>query len=145
MAIAERSAHCTWNGDLAHGKGIVNGASGALPELSVTWASRTERSDGQTSPEELIAAAHASCFSMALSNELSQGGNAPEQLDVTARVTLDERDGAPTVTSSEITVDGRVPGIDQETFIKAATNAGKLCPVSRALAGVDISVQATLA
>jgi lipoyl-dependent peroxiredoxin len=144
MAIAERSAQCTWNGDLAHGKGVVTGASGALTELPVTWASRTERSAGQTSPEELIAAAHASCFSMALSHELSQGGNAPDQLEVTARVTLDERDGAPTVTTSEITVEGRVPGIDQEAFTEAATNAGKQCPVSRALGGVQITVQATL-
>ena len=144
MAIAQRSAQCTWNGDLAHGKGSVDGASGALTELPVTWASRTERSAGQTSPEELIAAAHASCFSMALAHELSQGGNAPDQLEVTARVTLDERDGAPTVTTSEITVEGRVPGVDQEAFTKAATNAGKQCPVSRALAGVEISVRATL-
>ena len=144
MAIAERSAQCTWNGDLAHGKGRVDGASGALPELPVTWASRTERSAGQTSPEELIAAAHASCFSMALAHELAQGGNEPEDLEVTAKVTLDERDGAPTVTTSEITVAGRVPGVDRETFKRAATNAGKQCPVSRALGGVDISVQATL-
>ena len=144
MAIAERNAQCTWKGDLAHGKGELNGASGALAQLPVTWASRTERSAGQTSPEELIAAAHASCFSMALAHELSQQGNAPEQLEVAARVTLDERDGAPTVTTSEITVQGRVSGIDQEAFTKAATNAGKQCPVSRALAAVDISVQATL-
>jgi lipoyl-dependent peroxiredoxin len=144
MAIAERSAQCTWDGDLAHGKGTVSGGSGALSELPVTWASRTGRSAGQTSPEELIAAAHASCFSMALSHELSEGGNAPDQLDVTARVTLDERDGAPTVTTSELTVTGRVDGIDQEAFTKAATNAGKQCPVSRALAGVEISVRATL-
>ena len=144
MAIAERNAQCIWNGDLAHGKGAVNDASGAFGELPVTWASRTERSAGQTSPDELIAAAHASCFSMALAHELAQGGNAPEQLDVTAKVTLDERDGAPTVTASEITVAGRVPGVDQEGFTKAATNAGKQCPVSRALAGVDIEVQATL-
>jgi osmotically inducible protein OsmC len=145
MAIAERSAQCIWDGDLAHGKGTVNGASGALGDLPVTWASRTGRSEGRTSPEELIAAAHASCFSMALSHELSEGGNAPDQLEVTARVTLDERDGAPTVTTSELTVSGRVPGIDQEAFTKAATNAGKQCPVSRALAGVEISVRATLA
>ena len=129
---------------MAHGKGSVDGASGALTELPVTWASRTERSAGQTSPEELIAAAHVSCFSMALAHELGQGGNTPDQLEVTARVTLDERDGAPTVTSSEITVEGRVPGVDQEAFTKAATNAGKQCPVSRALAGVEISVRATL-
>ena len=144
MAIAQRSAQCDWNGDLAHGEGVVNGASGALAELPVTWASRTERSAGQTSPEELIAAAHASCFSMALAHELSEAGNVPDRLEVTARVTLDERDGAPTVTTSEITVAGRVQGIDQEAFTKAATNAGKQCPVSRALAGLEISVQATL-
>ena len=144
MAIAERSAECTWKGSLAHGNGVVSGGSGALSELAVTWASRTERSTGQTSPEELIAAAHASCFSMALSHELSQAGNEPEQLDVSARVTLDERDGAPTITTSELTVSGRVPGIDQEAFTKAATNAGRQCPVSRALGGVEISVSATL-
>ena len=144
MAIAERSAQSTWNGDLAHGKGMIVGASGALTKLPVTWASRTERSAGRTSPEELIAAAHASCFSMALAHELAQDGNAPEELQVTAKVTLDERDGAPTVTTSEITVTGRVQGIDQDSFTKAATDAGKQCPVSRALGGVEISVQATL-
>jgi lipoyl-dependent peroxiredoxin len=144
MPIAERTADCIWEGDLIHGSGTVNGASGALNDLAVTWASRTERSAGKTSPEELVAAAHASCFSMALATELAQAGNRPEQLEVSARVTLDQRDGAPTVTTSELTVAGRVPGIDQETFTKAATEAGKNCPISRALGGVEISVQATL-
>jgi osmotically inducible protein OsmC len=144
MAMAERSATTAWEGDLPHGKGVLNGASGALKDLGVTWASRTQRSDGQTSPEELIAAAHSSCFSMALSNELSQGGNDPEHLEITAKVTLDQRDGAPTVTTSELTVSGRVPGIDQSAFEQAAQEAGKNCPISRALAGVQISVTATL-
>jgi lipoyl-dependent peroxiredoxin len=144
MAIAERTGRCTWDGDLAHGNGVVTGDSGALGDLPVTWASRTERSDGKTSPEELIAAAHASCFSMALSHGLSQGGNAPEQLQVSAKVTLDQRDGAPTVVSSELTVTGRVPGLDQAGFEKAADDAGQNCPVSRALGGVDITVNATL-
>jgi osmotically inducible protein OsmC len=144
MAMAERSATTAWEGDLPHGKGVLNGASGALKDLGVTWASRTQRSDGQTSPEELIAAAHSSCFSMALSNELSQGGNDPEHLEVTAKVTLDQKDGAPTVTTSELTVSGRVPGIDQSAFEQAAQEAGKNCPISRALAGVQISVTATL-
>jgi lipoyl-dependent peroxiredoxin len=144
MAMAERTATTTWDGDLASGNGVVNGASGALSELAVTWASRTERSDGKTSPEELIAAAHSSCFAMALSHELTQAGSPPEHLDVTAKVTLDQRDGAPTVTTSELTVTGRVPGIDQQAFTEAATGAGKDCPISRALAGVDISVDATL-
>jgi lipoyl-dependent peroxiredoxin len=144
MAIAERSTTTVWEGNLPKGKGTLNGASGALSDLGVSWASRTERSNGQTSPEELIAAAHSSCFSMALSNELSQGGYDPQQLDVTAKVTLDEKDGAPTVTTSELTVTGTVPGIDQAAFEAAAHEAGKNCPISRALAGVDISVSATL-
>jgi osmotically inducible protein OsmC len=144
MPIAERSATTAWDGDLPHGNGTLNGASGALKDLSVTWASRTERSDGKTSPEELIAAAHSSCFSMALANELSQGGHDPEHLEVSARVTLDQKDGAPTVTTSELTVAGRVPGIDQSAFEQAAQAAGKNCPISRALAGVEISVAATL-
>ena len=144
MPIAERTATCTWDGDLAHGSGMVTGASGALGDLPVTWASRTERSAGRTSPEELVAAAHASCFSMALAHELSQSGNPPDHLDVNAKVTLDERDGSPTVTSSVLTVNGRVPGVDQAAFEAAAANAGKNCPISRALDGVEITVQATL-
>jgi lipoyl-dependent peroxiredoxin len=144
MPIAERNATAGWDGDLAHGDGIVTGASGALADLPVTWASRTERSDGKTSPEELIAAAHASCYSMALAHGLTEAGNAPDHLDVSAKVTLDERDGAPTVTSSELTVSGRVPGIDQATFEQAAQDAGKNCPVSRALSALEITVNATL-
>lgn len=144
MAMAERTAITSWDGDLAHGKGTIKSGSGALGELPVTWASRTERSDGKTSPEELVAAAHASCFSMALSHTLTEAGNPPEHLDVTAKVTLDERDGAPTVTTSQLTVTGSVPGIDQTGFEQAARDAGKNCPISRALAGVEISVEATL-
>jgi osmotically inducible protein OsmC len=144
MPIAERNATCGWDGDLAHGHGDVHGASGGLGDLPVTWASRTERSEGKTSPEELIAAAHASCFSMALAHGLTEAGNAPEHLDVSAKVTLDQRDGAPTVTSSELTVSGRVPGIDQSAFEQAAADAGKNCPVSRALSALEITVNATL-
>ncbi len=144
MAMAERSADTTWDGDLPHGNGTVNGASGALDDLAVTWASRTQRSDGKTSPEELIAAAHSSCFAMALSHELTEGGHTPEHLEVSSKVTLDEQDGAPTVTTSELTVSGRVPGIDQSEFEAAAQEAGKNCPISRALAGVQITVNATL-
>ena len=145
MPIAERSATTAWDGDLAHGGGVVTGASGGLGDLPVTWASRTERSDGKTSPEELIAAAHASCFSMALAHELTQAGTPPEHLDVNAKVTLDQKDGAPTVTTSELTVTGRVPGIDQAAFEQAASGAGKNCPISRALASLEITVSATLA
>jgi lipoyl-dependent peroxiredoxin len=144
MAMAERTATSSWDGDLAHGNGTVTGASGGLADLSVTWASRTERSDGKTSPEELIAAAHASCYSMALAHGLTEAGTPPEHLDVSAKVTLDLVDGAPTVTTSEITVSGRVPNLEQAGFEAAASEAGKGCPVSRALAGVNISVSATL-
>jgi osmotically inducible protein OsmC len=147
MAIAERSAQTTWKGGLAKGDGTTTSGSGALGELPVTWASRTERSEGKTSPEELIAAAHASCFSMALSHELSQGGNEPAQLDVTAVVTLDRVNDAPTVTRSALTVTGRVPGIDAAAFEAAAQAAGSGCPISRLLAGgsAEITVEATLA
>jgi lipoyl-dependent peroxiredoxin len=145
MAMAERTANCAWDGDLPHGSGKVSGASGALGELPVTWASRTERSDGKTSPEELIAAAHASCYSMALSHGLGEAGTPPEHLDVAAKVTLDLVNGAPTVTKSELTVTGRVPGVDQAAFEQAAFDAGRNCPVSRALAGIEITVDANLA
>jgi osmotically inducible protein OsmC len=144
MAMAERTARSDWDGSLAHGSGTVKVDSGALEPFPVTWASRTERSDGKTSPEELVAAAHASCFSMALAHGLTEAGHEPEHLSVSAKVTLDQRDGAPTVTTSELTVTGRVAGIDQDQFELAAADAGKNCPISRALAGVEISVDATL-
>jgi osmotically inducible protein OsmC len=141
---AERTATCRWEGDLIHGSGVLDGQSGALSQLPVTWASRTGRSDGQTSPEELLAAAHASCFSMALTHGLSEAGTPAEWLEVSATVLLEESDGAPTVTSSEIDVTGLVPGLDAIGFIQAATAAGKNCPISRALNSLEISVQATL-
>lgn len=144
MAMAERRASTDWEGDLAHGSGSVKLDSGAFDAFPVTWASRTERSDGKTSPEELVAAAHSSCFSMALAHGLTEAGHPPEHLSVSAHVTLDQRDGAPTVTTSELTVTGRVPGVDQSAFERAAADAGKNCPISRALAGVEISVHATL-
>jgi lipoyl-dependent peroxiredoxin len=146
MPIAERSAQTTWKGSLAKGEGMLTSGSGALGELPVTWDSRTGRSEGRTSPEELIAAAHASCFAMALSHELSQGGNEPERLDVSAVVTLDRVDDAPTVTRSALAVSGRVPGIDAAAFEAAAQGAGANCPISRLLAGgsAEIVVEATL-
>jgi osmotically inducible protein OsmC len=144
MPRARSKARAVWEGDLAHGGGRVSPGSGAFGEQEVTWASRTERSAGKTSPEELIAAAHAACYSMALAHGLTEAGNPPEHLDVSAKVTLDERDGAPTVTSSELTVSGQVPGIDQAAFEQAAQDAGKGCPVSRALAALEITVNATL-
>src|SRR6266542_5522393 len=115
MANAERTATTVWEGDLAHGNGVLSLKSGATPDLPVTWASRTERSDGKTSPEELIAAAHSSCFSMALSAGLTGSGHPPERLDVSATVTL-TLDGGPKVSSSHITVRGVVPGLDADGF-----------------------------
>ena len=145
MANAERTATTVWEGDLAHGNGVLSLKSGAAPDLPVTWASRTERSEGKTSPEELVAAAHASCFSMALSHELAQAGHAPERLDVSATVTLSMDDG-PTVTSSHLTVRGVVPGLDADGFAQAAQGAADGCPVSGALKGnLEITVDAQLA
>ena len=145
MAVAERRASAVWEGNLAEGKGRVKVASGALEEFPVTWAARTEQSNGKTSPEELIAAAEAACFSMALSNDLAKQGNTPERVSVEATCTLDRIDGKLKVTTMDLQVTGRVPGIDQAEFQAAAENTAKNCPISGALAGnVDIRVQATL-
>jgi lipoyl-dependent peroxiredoxin len=145
MASAERTATTVWEGDLAHGNGTLSLTSGATGDLPVTWASRTERSDGKTSPEELIAAAHASCFSMALSHGLTESGHPPDRLEVSATVTL-SLDGGPKVTSSHITVRGTVPGLDADDLVDAAEDAAKNCPVSGALKGnLEITVDASLA
>src|SRR6266540_4804234 len=145
MASAERTATTVWEGDLAHGSGTLSLTSGATGDLPVTWASRTERSDGKTSPEELIAAAHASCFSMALSHGLAESGHPPDRLDVSATVTLSLDDG-PKVSSSHITVRGTVPGVDADGFAQAAQGAADNCPVSGALKGnLEITVDAQLA
>lgn len=146
MAIAERTTRTTWEGALATGSGTFsNGSSGALDGLEVTWASRTEQPGGKTSPEELAAAAHSSCFAMALSLKLGENKTPPEKLDVTATVTLDEVDGAPTITTSNLTVRATVPGIDAGAFGKVVDEAAALCPVSRLFAGAKISVDAQLA
>jgi lipoyl-dependent peroxiredoxin len=145
MASAERTATTVWEGDLAHGNGTLSLTSGATGDLPVTWASRTERSDGKTSPEELIAAAHASCFSMALSHGLAESGHPPDRLEVSATVTLSLDDG-PKVTTSHINVRGTVPGIDADDLVEAAEDAAKNCPVSGALKGnLEITVDAQLA
>src|SRR5947199_2424998 len=117
MLKAERRAEVEWHGDLMHGNGtILSVGSGALGNLPVTWASRTERSDGKTSPEELIAAAHASCFAMALSLMLGEDHAPPERLAVNAACTLDEVDGAPRITTVTLQVRARVPGLEQASF-----------------------------
>jgi lipoyl-dependent peroxiredoxin len=143
---AIRRATANWEGDLTSGKGQLTAAtSGAFKSLPITWASRTESADGRTSPEELLAAAHASCFSMAFSNELSKAGSVPEHLEVTAEVALDRVDGKMTVLSSKLTVRGRVPGLDEARFRALAEQAKDGCPISRALHGnLALSVEATL-
>ncbi len=144
MALAARTAQTVWEGSLASGSGEVTGATGALGTLPVTWAARTEQPGGKTSPEELAAAAHSSCFSMALALVLGEHKATPTKLTVEAAVTLDEKDGAPTVVSSAITVTGEVPGVDAATFQSLVDEAAGVCPISRLFAGADITVSATL-
>jgi osmotically inducible protein OsmC len=145
MAVT-RSANATWSGNLTEGKGSVSSTtSEQLRNLPVNWNARTADAEGLTGPEELLAAAHASCFSMALSNTLFKAGFTAEQLDVTAEVMADKRDAGWTVLSSHLTVRGRVPGADAAAFEQAAQTAKDGCPISRALKGnVELSVEATL-
>jgi lipoyl-dependent peroxiredoxin len=144
---AERRAEVVWKGDLVHGSGtIVSSGSGALANLDVNWRSRTESSDGSTSPEELIAAAHASCFSMALSHGLAQAGHPADELDVTAVCSFEQIEGGWKITTMELDVQGTVPGMDEAGFEEAAGQAKQGCPVSQALSGnVEITLQARLA
>lgn len=143
---AVRKAEATWGGDLPTGKGSVSGAtSGLFKDLPVTWASRTEAPDGRTSPEELLAAAHSSCFAMALSAGLGRGGTPPQELRVSATVTFDKVGDGWGVVSSVLDVRGRVSGLDQAAFQQAAEGAKDGCPISQALKGnVKLSVTATL-
>jgi osmotically inducible protein OsmC len=139
---AQSTANTVWEGDLEHGTGTTEPGSGAFPSVEVTWASRTTRAAGKTSPEELLAAAHSSCYCMALSHELAGAGTPPDRLEATATVDFEPGEG---VRSSHIVVHGTVPGIDQDAFAKAASAAGEGCPISGALKGnVDVSVDATL-
>ena len=145
MAVV-RSAAVVWKGNLASGSGLLDAVSSkAFKGLPVTWASRMEDADGRTSPEELLAAAHASCYSMALASELTKAGTPPDRLSVTAEITADRVDGKLTVLSSRLRVHGSVPGIDEDRFRAIAGQAKDGCPISRALAGsVEVSVEATL-
>jgi osmotically inducible protein OsmC len=139
----DRKAEVTWRGDLMSGKGRVDSVtSGALGGLDVSWPARSEEPGGMTSPEELIAAAHATCFSMALSGGLAREGHAPEELKTSATVTFQPGEG---ITKIVLDVAGRVPGMDADAFEQAATQAKENCPVSKALAGVpEISLTARL-
>jgi lipoyl-dependent peroxiredoxin len=139
----ERKASVTWQGDLMSGQGTVDSVtSGVLGPLEVDWANRAEDAQGKTSPEELIAAAHAACFAMALSNILAKGGHAPERLETSSTVTFVPGTG---ITKSALTVTGAVPGLDEDGFRQAAEEAKDNCPVSSALKGnVELELDARL-
>ena len=145
MPIARREAEIIWEGPLARGTGTLTTGSGALDELALTWASRTERPDGKTSPEELIAAAHASCFAMALALVLGENKTPPNSVRVSAGCTLDEVNGAPRITTVELIVSAQVPGLDATDLERTVARAADLCPVSNALRGnVEIGVRSEL-
>jgi osmotically inducible protein OsmC len=143
--MAESRASAVWEGDLMGGQGTVGVASGAFPEQSVTWKARTERPDARTSPEELIAAAHAACYAMAFSHTLAQAGHTPERVAVDAACRFGPVEGGFAITRIDLTVRGRVPGIDQDEFERLAGDGDRGCPVSNALRGnVEIGLAVTL-
>ncbi|MCT4352337.1 OsmC family protein [Streptomyces sp. Je 1-79] len=137
-----RHAHTVWEGDLLKGKGVVTLDSSGLGSYDVSWPARTEEPNGRTSPEELIAAAHSSCFSMAFSNGLAKAGNPPTRLETKADVTFQPGEG---ITGIHLTVRGEVPGLDADEFKALAEDAKKNCPVSQALTGTTITLTAELA
>lgn len=141
MAV-EKRATAVWKGNLLEGSGTVSGESGAFGEVGVSWPKRAEQGAESTSPEELIGAAHAACYSMALSHGLAQGGTPPQELRVTAAVGFQPGQG---ITGIHLDVHGTVSGLDQAAFAEAAAGAAAGCPVSKALAGVEITHTATLA
>ena len=141
---ATRTAKASWSGDLFTGNGTVSGtSSNVLTDQPVTWAARTEDPGGKTSPEELVAAAHASCYAMAFSNTLAPAGHVPESLEVTAAVTFVPGTG---VTKSELTVVGKVPGLSEEEFKEFAKQGEQACPISNLIrGGAEITLDAKLA
>jgi osmotically inducible protein OsmC len=143
---AERRAEATWKGSLFEGGGRVSlVSSGAADDLAVTWAARTEEPGSKTSPEELIAAAHASCFAMSLSNILAQNDTPPERLDVAATSSFEKTDAGFRLTRMHLDVAGTVPSVDADTFQSKADQAKDACPVSNALVNnVEISLTANL-
>jgi len=142
---AQRKAEAVWEGDLLNGKGMVNMFSGAIPQFPVTWAARTEQPGGKTSPEELLAAAHASCYAMAFSGTLARNRTPPKKLNVTATATFDKVGDGWKVTKMELNVVGNVPGLDQEKFAELARTGEKGCPISNALRNnVEITVNSKL-
>ncbi|MEV7672842.1 MULTISPECIES: OsmC family protein [unclassified Streptomyces] len=137
-----RHAHTVWQGDLLKGSGTVSLDSSGIGSYDVSWPARSEEPNGKTSPEELIAAAHSSCFSMALSHGLAGAGNPPTRLETKADVTFQPGEG---ITGIHLTVRGEVPGLDADGFRAAAEDAKKNCPVSQALSGTTITLDAELA
>ncbi len=137
-----RNATTNWSGSLLEGSGQVTLESSGLGTFDVTWPSRSEEPNGRTSPEELIAAAHSSCYSMAFSNALAKADHAPDKLTVSAAVTFQPGEG---ITGIHLTVVGTVPGIDEADFLRMADEAKAGCPVSKALTGTTITLEASLA
>ena len=136
MAMQERRASITWHGDLQTGNGDLEVGSGAFPKLNLTFSARTESAGGMTSPEELIAAAHATCYAMVLANMLKQEtGNAPDAFEVTAVCSLDRVEGALKITGMDLSVKANVPGIDAAKLKEMAATAEQRCPVSNAIRG----------
>lgn len=142
IVATTRSAHTVWEGNLTEGSGTVTFDSSGIGEQAVSWPSRAEQANGKTSPEELIAAAHSSCFSMAFSNGLNSAGTPPTRLVTSADVTFQPGTG---ITGIHLTVEGTVPGIDEAAFVTAAEDAKANCPVSQALTGTTITLTAKLA
>lgn len=145
MAIATRQAQVDWQGTFSSGSGILSSGSAAIEKLPVSWVARSQQPDGKTSPEELIAAAHASCFAMALALVLGEAKCPPGRLRVIARCTLDEVEGAPRISSVDLAVRGWLTGLEEEDFQRSLKKAGELCPVSNALRGaVQINLSGEL-
>jgi len=141
----EKTARATWEGDLMSGSGRVSTGSGVLSEEGVSWSARAEDAAG-VSPEELIAAAHATCVSMALAHGLAEEGHTPTRLETEATATFDKTDAGFRLTTMTLAVRGEVEGIDEAAFREAAEGAKENCPVSQALKGnVDITLDAALA
>lgn len=145
MAV-ERTANAVWEGDLMGGSGSVSTQSGAVDNATVKWSSRAEQADENTSPEELIAAAHATCISMALANGLAQAGTPAQRLETEATATFDRAGDGFRMTTMRLAIRGQVDGVDEDSFRQAAEDAKENCPVSQALKGnVDVSLDASLA
>lgn len=146
-ALIERTAQTVWEGSGPQGRGVVNGNSGALNNIEITAPSRFESPNGKTSPEELVAAAHSSCFGMQLAFLLTNAGTPPERLDVQATIGMNRKEGGGyEVVYSHLTLTGTVPGVDEETFLRAAEEAKNICPISNLIKGnVEITLDAKLA